>query len=668
MPFIKKLHLMKHLTLFVAVVALLFITTANAQNTPGFDQHKAFSPNLLSYPESPYRSASGSPTADYWQNKADYQIKGELDTVSNSITASMTLTYTNNSPDKLSFLWLELGQNLFAEGSIGSLTQGAQTDAGGFHFKAVKVIDSGKPVDANYIIDGTRMQIRLDKPLAAKGQNLQVDFEYTFKMSDNQFRTGFTATKNGKIYDVAQWYPRMCVYDDIRGWNTLPYQGSGEFYCEYGDFDYEITLPADLIVVGSGEMTNPEEVLTKKQQARLKKAAASDATEFIITPEEVGTKAARPKNSGTMTWKFTMTNSRDIAWAASKAYVWDAAKINLPEGKTALAMSVYPVESIGDTAWTRSTEYLKHSIEYFSDRWYAYPYPVAINIAGPVGGMEYPGLCFCGWKFNSAKVTYFVTAHEIGHNWFPMIVGSNERRYAFIDEGFNTFIDIYAQEDFNHGEFAPKRDGEYDPEGKNPSRDLVSYLTRPDAEALMNLADVLQSKYGHTLSYYKSAHGLVMLREYILGADRFDYAFREFIRQWAFKHPAPNDFFRMMNNATGEDLNWYWNAWYYQTWTLDQAVSAVNYVDGEPTKGAQITLENLQQMVMPVKLKIKEESGKETVVKLPVEVWQRGGKFNYNFASTSRIISVDVDPEMELPDVDDTNNHWHTTDPSISRK
>ena len=184
--------------------------------------------------------------------------------------------------------------------------------------------------------------------------------------------------------------------------------------------------------------------------------------------------------------------------------------------------------------------------------------------------MEYPGLCFCSWKFNTPKVTYFVTAHEIGHNWFPMIVGSNERRYAFIDEGFNTFIDIYAQDDFNNGEFAPKRDGEYDPEGKNPSRDLVPYMTRPDAEALVNLADVLHPKYSHTLSYYKSAHGLVMAREYILGADRFDYAFREFIRHWAFKHPAPNDFFRAMNNATGEDLDWYWNAWYNQSWTLDQ--------------------------------------------------------------------------------------------------
>jgi hypothetical protein len=658
---------MRHLNYLVAFVLFLYAAQiANAQSNTGFDQHQAFSPDLLNSPESPYRSASGIPASNYWQNKADYQIKAKLDTVANTVTATMTLTYTNNSPDKLSFLWLELGQNLFAEGSVGSLSQGAKTDAGGFRFEQVTIGNENKP--AVYIIHGTRMQIRPEKPVNANGGTISIVFAYTFRISGTQFRTGLAQTKNGKLYDVAQWYPRMCVYDDIRGWNTLPYQGAGEFYSEYGDFNYEITVPADLVVVGSGEMTNPEEVLTKKQLARLRKAASSDETQFIITPEEAGTKAARPKNKGTLTWKFSMTNSRDVAWAASKAYIWDAAKVKLPAGKAALAMSVYPVESLGDSAWSRSTEYLKHSIEHFSDRWYPYPYPVAINIAGPVGGMEYPGLCFCSWKFKTAKVTYFVTAHEIGHNWFPMIVGSNERRFAFIDEGFNTFIDIYAQEDFNNGEFAPKRDGEYDPEGKNPSRDLVPYLTRPDAEALINLADVLHPKYSHTLSYYKSAHGLVMAREYILRADRFDYAFREFIRQWAFKHPAPNDFFRLMNNATGEDLDWFWNEWYYQTWTLDQAVTAVNYADNEPAKGSQITLENRQQMVMPVKLKIKEENGRETTVKLPVEIWQHGGKYTYNFASTSRIISVDVDPELELPDIDDSNNHWQATEPSISRK
>ena len=658
---------MKQLS-FVVVVVLMLGNYAGlqAQDQAGFDQHKAFSSNLPAAPESAFRSASGVPASNYWQNKADYRIKAELDTANNQITAGVTLTYTNNSPDELSYLWLELGQNLFKEGSRGSFSQGASTDAGGFVFNEVKLLNGKESVPANYLVNDTRMQIRLDKPLEAIGGTIQIQFNYSFNISDKQFRTARLTTTNGTIYDVAQWYPRMCVYDDLRGWNTLPYQGAGEFYGEYGEFDYEITLPSDMIVVGSGELVNPEEVLTKQQLSRLKKAKASDATQLIVRPDEVGTLASRPRDKPSLCWKFNMKNSRDVAWAASKAFVWDAARINLPEGKTAMAMSAYPVESVGDTAWSRSTEYLKHSIEHFSEKWYPYPYPVAVNVGGPVGGMEYPGLCFCGWQIKTAKVMYFVTAHEIGHNWFPMIVGSNERRFAFIDEGFNTFIDIYAQDDFNHQEFGPKRDGEFDPEGKNPARDIVAPLTQPDAESIMNLPDVLQSRYGHLLSYYKSSLGLVIAREYILDADRFDYAFRGFIAQWAFKHPAPNDFFRLMNNATGEDLNWFWNEWYGRNWTLNQAVSQVVYPQNDPAGGSEITLENLRQMVMPVKLKITEENGKETMVKLPVEIWQKGSPYVFKFASTSAIKSIDIDPDMQLPDTDDTNNHWRANAPQQS--
>jgi len=623
-----------------------------------YDQHQAFNPGLLSFSGSPCRSAGGIPGPQYWQNKADYSIAVTLDTAAQTIYGTTTVTYTNNSPDPLIYLWLELGQDLFRESSRGGFVQGALPEAGGFRFKSVELSTGYTAVPASYIINDTRMQIRLPEALSADGGKLQLKFDYSFQISDKQFRTGRVPTKNGTLYDVAQWYPRMCVYDDIRGWNTLPYLGAGEFYCEYGDFDYAITLPWDMIVVGSGELVNPEEVLTRKQMDRLKKAAQSNEVQFIISPEEIGAPSSRPVQKGLLTWRFKMANSRDVAWAASKAYVWDAARINLPDNKSALAMSVYPVESVGDTAWSRSTEYLKHSVEHFSGKWFPYPYPVALNIAGSVGGMEYPGLSFCGWKIKKAKVMYYVTAHEIGHNWFPMIVGSDERRFAFMDEGFNTFIDIYAQDEFNHKEFGPKRDGEYDPAGKNPARDLVPYLIRPDAESLVNYADVMQNKYSHTLNYYKSALGLVLAREYILGADRFDYAFREYIRQWAYKHPAPNDFFRLMNNACGEDLNWFWNAWYYQTWTLDQGVTKVSYVDHDPKKGSQITLVNRQQMVMPVKLKITEQNGTVRDIKLPVEIWQRGSEFIFNYTSASLLTSVVVDPEEQLPDVDPENNYW----------
>ena len=650
---------MKIQSLLTALGLLFFLSTElTAQSVSVFNQHQAFNPDLFSSQSSTYRSASGVPAANYWQNKADYKLAVKLDTIAHTVSGTTSLTYINNSPDQLNFLWLELGQNLFKEGSIGGYAQGAAPDAGGFQFFSVKIKAGNKLVNANYLVNDTRMQIRLDKPVEAKGGKIELEFAYSFKISDTQFRTSRVATKNGELYDVAQWYPRMCVYDDLRGWNTLPYLGAGEFYCEYGNFEYEVTVPWDLIVVGSGELLNPEEVLTSKQISRLEKAKKSDHTQFIISPKEVATTGSRPVTDGWLTWKFEMKNSRDVAWAASKAYVWDAAKVNLPNEKTALAMSVYPVESVGDTAWTRSTEYLKHSIEHFSERWFEYPYPVALNIAGPVGGMEYPGLCFCGWKIKKAKVMYFVTAHEIGHNWFPMIVGSDERRHAFMDEGFNTFVDIYAQDDFNAGEFAPKRDGEYDPEGKNPARDLVAYLVRDDAEGLINFADVFQQKDSHTLNYYKSALGLVLAREYILGAERFDYAFREYIRNWAFKHPSPTDFFRSMNNATGEDLNWFWNAWYCQTWRLDQGVDGVTYVDDDPVKGAKITLVNNQQMVMPVQLKIIEKNGTVTEERLPVEIWQKGGKYIFSYPSTSAIDSVIVDPYLELPDINSENDRW----------
>ena len=651
---------MKKLNLFTGLLILFFCgIETQAQEQKTYDQHQVFNPDFLNSIESLYRSASGVPGSQYWQNKADYTIAVILDTVQHEISGVETIVYTNNSPDPLPFLWLELGQNLFKEGSRGSYAQGAPTDAGGFQFSSVKINNAKSGTEANFLVTDTRMQIRLDKPLAPQGGQVQIEIVYSFKISDKQFRTGRVSSRNGTMYDVGQWYPRMSVYDDIRGWNTLPYLGAGEFYSEYGDFDYTIKVPWDMIVVGSGELVNPEEVLTKKEISRLQHAAASDKPQFIITPEEVGLASGRPVQQGSLSWHFKMKNSRDVAWAASKAYVWDAAKVNLPEGKISLCMSVYPVESIGDTAWSRATEFLKQAVENFSQNWFPYPYPVAVNVAGPVGGMEYPGLVFCSWKVKRAYDMYLLASHEIGHNWFPMIVGSNERRFAFMDEGLNTFIDIYAQADFNDGEFSPKRDGEYDPEGKNPARDIVPYLVRPDAESIINFADVLQRKDSHTVSYYKSALGLVLVREYLVGADRFDYAFREYIRQWAFKHPAPGDFFRLMNNATGEDLNWFWNEWYYQTWTLDQGVSKVEYVDGDPAKGSRIMLINNRQMVMPVKLRIVQQNGAVSEEKLPVEIWQKGNLYVFTYPSTSVLDSVIVDPYLELPDVNPENNRWY---------
>src|SRR5699024_1738575 len=307
-----------------------------------------------------------------------------------------------------------------------------------------------------YIVNDTRMKIRLSDALTAAGGKLKIAIEYAFTIPKyGQDRMGLLNTENGWIYEIAQWYPRMCVYDDIKGWNTMPYLGAGEFYLEYGDINYSITAPSNMIIVGAGELTNPDEVLTKEEEKRLKEASQSDETVFIRTQEEVENQEKR-FNKDKLTWKFHMTNTRDVAWAASKAFIWDAAKINLPEGKTALAQSAYPVESAGMDAWGRSTEYTKATIERYSEEWFPFPYNTATNVVGIVHGMEYPGFVFCSSE-SSGKGLWNVTNHEFGHTWFPMIVGSNERKYAWMDEGFNTFINDLATYWFNGGEYREKQ-------------------------------------------------------------------------------------------------------------------------------------------------------------------------------------------------------------------
>jgi hypothetical protein len=468
-------------------------------------------------------------------------------------------------------------------------------------------------------------------------------------------RTDYVETKNGKIYEVAQWYPQICVYDDLEGWSTLPFLGSGEFYCEYGDFDYTITVPANMIVAGSGELQNENEVLTTTQIARLNAAKKSDQTITIRSVQELNTWASSPVNKRKKSWHFKMYNTRDVAFGASAAYVWDAAKVNLPGGKTSLAMSVYPVESAGKDRWYRATEYLKKSIEYFSSKWFVYPWPVAVNQAGAAGGMEYPGIVFDGMT-DTAGVLYWVTAHEIGHNWFPMIVGSDERRYGWMDEGFNTFIDIYASDNFNNGEFAPKRDAEYAQGKGNPADEIVPLLKDSAAPAMLSRADAIPELYRHSVVYFKPAFGLVLLREVILGHDRFDYAFTKYIQHWAYKHPSPDDFFRTMENESGEDLGWFWREWFYNNWQFDIALQSVSYKDNDPKNGADITIANLQKMALPATIEIVFKDGTKKRLQLPVETWMQTAIKTIHAETTQPIRSVTIDPDAQLPDSNRGNN------------
>ena len=477
-----------------------------AAPTGAFDPRETFAP--VAFPEAVngFRSADGTPGPDYWQNRADYDIAARLDPAAKTIAATETITYTNNSPSTLTSLWVQLDQNVYRPDARRAVLFGSRYKPDhtteGYAIETVAVERDGLDVAVPYLVSDTRMQVRLDTPLKGRGDRVKLRITYRYVVP-GLFggRTAWVDTKNGPIFDVAQWYPRMAVFDDLRGWDTLPYIAQ-EFYLEYGDIDYAVTLPADMMVMGSGDLTNPQEVLTAEQRQRLSEARASDATVLIRTPEEVAAPAAAPA-AGEKTWRYHMADTRDVAFTASRAFVWDAARMTLPDGKTALAESVYPVESAGPEAWGRSTAYLKDAVERFSRHWFPYPYPTAVSVAGGASGMEYPGLVFDGID-DKGKVLFWITAHEIGHTWFPMVVGSDERRDAWMDEGINTFIDTFESDEFEGGVYGPKRDSEYAESGGNPVDVILPILADPEAPPIMTRADLIPEKYRHAVTYFKA--------------------------------------------------------------------------------------------------------------------------------------------------------------------
>jgi len=646
------------LTILAAAAALPALAV-QAQTTVSYDPLKTFGPLTLPAPANDLRTGSGAPGPAYWQNRADFNITARIDTSSHVLTGEETITYTNNSPEALGFLWLQLDQNLYRRDSRGYAMSGGRridpnTSTEGYVIDDVSVERAGRLVSANSVVNDTRMRIDLPAALKGSGGQAKVHIRYHYVIP-GLFggRTAWDTNKAGDIYDLAQWYPRLQVFDDVRGWDTLPYLAN-EFYLEYGAFDYAVTVPADMIVAGSGELTNPQEVLSAEQRARLASAKLSDKTILIRTPQEVA--ATPPANGATKTWRFHMDNTRDVAFTASRAFVWDAARINLPQGKQALAQSVYPPESVGAEGWSRSTEYMKDAVERFSKRWFAYPWPNAINVAGPATGMEYPGIVFDGIN-DKSKTLFFISAHEIGHSWFPMIVGSDERRDAWMDEGFNTFIDVYESDDFDHGLYGPKRDGEYAPGPETPAEQIAQLIKDSKAPPIVSRADSIREEYRHPVTYFKTAFGLTLLREDILGPERFDPAFRKYIADWAYKHPKPSDFFRAMESAGGEDLSWFWRGYFLNNWSHDLAVADVAYIDGDPAKGSRITVENRGQLVLPATMRVTFRDGKTRDIRIPVETWMQTGRHVYT-VDGGAIADVTIDPERRLPDADRGNNSF----------
>jgi hypothetical protein len=618
--------------------------TAGAQSGAAVADSSPFRPLPLPAPNE-QRTGSGRPGPKYWQQRADYRIVATLDSARQQIRGRETIHYVNNSPEALPYLWLYVEQNICRSNSITStLNQPPLAFADiSFDFSCGGANTDGLVLETATIagremkktVYGTTMRVEMPRALAP-GASIDLDFAFHFTIPQQGVgRMG----RDGALYEIAQWYPRMAVFDDVRGWNHEPYIGAGEFYLDYGDYDVTLTVPAGYTVAATGELQNPEQSLTAAQRARLALARRSDTAVAIVTRAEA-TQANRAVSGRAATWHFSAKNVRDFAWAAAPNWIWEASNVD-----GILIQTLYRPTA---DKWANGEAHrmARGAIRYFSEQWYRYPYSHATTVEGPVGGMEYPMLTFVP-NGSSRETTHWELAHEFGHEWFPMIVGSNERLYPWMDEGFNTFIDLHNAAQY----FAGTPYG--DTIEVNPLH-LAAEHSRPGVEQplISNPTEVHDLMW---TGYQKPALMLQTLRFEVLGKDRFDAAFRDYIRTWAFKHPTPADFFRVMRDASGMELDWFWRDWVYTTARLDQAVEPVV----TDTSGrASVWITNRGTMVLPAELRITFDDGKSETVKLPVEMWNLGPRFLYRLTSTRRVRRVEVDPRHALPDVDRSNNVW----------
>jgi len=541
-----------------------------------------------------YRNAAGEPASAYWQQEASYDIDVRLNEDQRTINGSETIRYSNNSPDTLRYVWLQLDQNKFHRDSMDSLTKTvAETDRityaqlrnmqfidefdGGFKIAAVQD-DNGRPLP--HTINGTLMRIDLPRPLAP-GKNLSFRIDWSYPLVDSKsaysYRDGFEHfPKDGNdIFLMAQWYPRMVAYSDYEAWHNKEFIGYGEFTLEFGDFDVRITVPSDHIVSSTGELKNPGEVLSNVQRQRLKKARDAEHPVFIVTPDEVLENEAQ-RDGGTRTWHFTARNVRDFAFASSRKFIWDAQGYRQDDTETpfVMAMSFYPKE--GEPLWSKySTQAVIHTLEVYSRFSFAYPYPISQSVNGPAGGMEYPMITFNGprtelqedgsrtYSRSTKRFLIGVVIHEVGHSYFPMIVNSDERQWTWMDEGLNSFLQYLAEIEW--GDDYPSR--------RSEPRWIVDYMKSENQVPIMTNSESLL-QFGNN-AYAKPSTALIILRETILGRELFDFAFREYSRRWKFRRPTPADFFRTMEEASGVDLDWFWRGWFYSTDHVDISIDRV---------------------------------------------------------------------------------------------
>lgn len=680
-----------------------------------------------------YRTGSGAPGVKYWQQKADYTIDIELNDQNQSITGKETITYHNNSPDVLKYLWLQLDQNVLAqENSLASTDIGAVVDSAAAKTYAARVSDfkagflvksvtttAGTPL--RYTINNTMMRVDLPQPLKP-GEKYAFNVEWSYNIVDRSVfnqRSGleYFPEDGNYLYTIAQFFPRMCVYDDYEGWQNKQFLGRSEFTLPFGDYKVRITVPADHMVGATGVLKNPTEVLTKTEIERFNAAKTSFDKPVIIVTQAEAIQKEKSKSTQKKTWEFHADNVRDFAFCSSRKFIWDAQAVKIGD-KTPLAMSYYPKE--GNPLWEKeSTKAVKNTLEVYSKFTIDYPYPVAISVHTASIGMEYPMICFNFGRPNKDG-TYSATTrqgmigvivHEVGHNFFPMIINSDERQTTWMDEGINTFVQLMTELE----RYPDIQWSRGTPAGLAPYLKGDKYKQRP----LMTNGDQV-IEFGNE-QYAKAATGLYMLRQTIMGPELFDKSFKEYATRWAFKHPKPADFFRTMEDASAVDLDWFWKGWFYTTDDCDQSIDQVrwfqtrktttdpekrnpNVKKGDLASGTgekkfddfsggpqpfsliatdarlngefnsrvddkaimqkldnkniyEVTLSNKGGLVMPVIIQWTYKDGSKEIERIPAEVWRTNEqKITKVFIKDKEVVSVDLDPLNEITDVNTQNN------------
>ncbi|MFZ1791670.1 MAG: M1 family metallopeptidase [Saprospiraceae bacterium] len=722
--------------LFSILLGCLFITTIVGQGK--FEQLGSTLPTPNSY-----RTASGAPGHEYWQQRADYNIKVTLDDSNQSITGSETITYFNNSPDVLTYLWLQLDQNRRAKDSdsykvststVGNEMTEVQAEAmlndfdGGHKISSITDI-TGKAL--KYTIQKTMMRVELPAPLA-KGQSFSFAIKWSYNINDRLKiggRSGYEyfPKDDNYLYTIAQFFPRMCVYDDVSGWQNKQFLGAGEFTLTFGNYLVEITVPEDHLVAATGELQNMPQLLTKNQLAKYNKAKTETVQPIIIATEEEAREREKTKLKGTKTWKFKADNVRDFAFASSRKFIWDAMAV-VQNGKTIMAMSMYPKE--GNPLWEKySTKAVAHTLNTYSQYTFDYPYPVAWSINADKIGMEYPMICFNFGRCEedgtyTERIKYgmiSVIIHEVGHNYFPMIVNSDERQWTWMDEGLNSYLQFLSESLWQR---------DY-PSRRGPAENIVSYMSGEQSGLTPIMTNSENIKQFGNNAYGKPATALNILRETILGRELFDYAFKEYSNRWKFKNPTPADFFRTIEDASSVDLDWFWKGWFYGTDPVDLSLEEVkvfksnpsdpkallemkqaemadaeNYVYKEknkkeikqtyvekdttlldmynkqipnaaliekakqsstsvaPSKAEQMnyyqmTFKNVGGLPMPIIMNFEYTDGTTEKVVIPAEIWRFDDKsVTKVFPREKEIKNVVLDPNYETADIDRTNNHY----------